>query len=53
MRTLVLVVVLTCGAAACGGGAKPPMQPDNDPVPAGDGGVDPSAPAPAATPAPH
>ena len=51
MRTLVLVVVMAWGAVACGGGAKPPMQPDNDPVPAGDGGVDPSAPAP--TPAPH
>jgi hypothetical protein len=43
MRNLVAWVLLAWTVMACGGGAKPPMQPDNDP---GDGGVEPSAPAP-------
>jgi hypothetical protein len=51
MRNLVVVAVVAWGLVACGGGGKPPMQPDNDPTPAADGGADPSAPAPA--PAPH
>jgi hypothetical protein len=47
MRNLVVaVVVLAWTVMACGGGSKPPMQPDNDPTPAADGGAEPSAPAP-------
>jgi hypothetical protein len=49
MRTLVAALMISWGVMACGGGAKPPMQPDNDPVPAGDGGAEPSVPAPAPT----
>ena len=44
---LVVVVVVAWGLMACGGGSKPPMQPDNDPAPAADGGADPAMPAPA------
>jgi hypothetical protein len=47
MRNLAAVVVVAWAAMACGGASKPPMQPDNDPVPAADGGAEPSAPAPA------
>jgi hypothetical protein len=43
MRTLLaMVVAWALACTACGGGSKPPMQPDND---TGDGGAEP-APAP-------
>jgi hypothetical protein len=47
MRTLALVltVAMAWGLLGCGGGSKPPMQPDND---TGDAG-----PEPAPAPAPH
>jgi hypothetical protein len=47
MRTLFAIVVAGCLACvACGGGSKPPMQPDNDTSSLDDGGAAP-APAPA------
>jgi hypothetical protein len=49
MRILALLaaVVMAWGAMACGGGAKPPMQPDNDnPAPLDDAGAAAPAPAP-------
>ena len=51
MRILAMVatVLLSWGVTACGGASKPPMQPDNDPASAGDGGAEPSAPAPPPT----
>ncbi|HEY3820221.1 MAG TPA: hypothetical protein VGL81_23815 [Polyangiaceae bacterium] len=50
MRNLVAILVAAWAMTACGGGGKPPMQPDNDPTPAVDGGADPATPA---SPAPH
>lgn len=52
----VLGVLLAIGVAvwatgACGGGSKPPMQPDNDTTSLGDGGAAPEMTPPAA-PAP-
>ena len=45
MRTrtlaLVLAVAMAWSILACGGAAKPPMQPDNDPA---DGGAEPVSP---------
>ena len=43
MRALVAVIVVAWGLVACGGASKPPMQPDNDPTPAADGGAEPAA----------
>ncbi len=47
MRNVVAVIVVALGFLACGGGSKPPMQPDNDPTPSADGGAEPVTPAPA------
>ncbi len=45
-------VAILLGVACGGGGSKPPMQPDNDLNSlGGDGGPEPTSPAPA--PAPH
>ncbi len=51
----VLGVVLAIGMAvwatgACGGGAKPPMQPDNDTTSLGDGGPEMTPPPAASAP---
>jgi hypothetical protein len=51
MRQALLALVVACVAVvgmACGGGNKPPMQPDNDTDSLGDGGPAPAASAPAA-----
>lgn len=55
VRVLGVLLVLGMGVwavGACGGGAKPPMQPDNDTTSLGDGGPEmtpPGTPAPPAT----
>ena len=48
VRVLGVLLVMTLGVwamAACGGGAKPPMQPDNDTTSLGDGGPEMTPPA--------
>jgi len=47
MRTLTLALAMAWGLVACGGGSKPPMQPDND---LGSDAGEPSAPPAAAAP---
>jgi len=54
-KVVAIVGLIVLGASACGGGTKPPMQPDSDNLAAGsDGGAEiapaqPPAPSPAPT----